>query len=192
MSIRTHCLIALAALAVSFDIASADDSSEESIKQEASKGWIDIVTTYFSQDCDRYRSMFTDRLKVVNPFLDTLIETAPLFEGQAFCDRIGLWTGGLASIEDYCARYDVVVYSVREIMDPSLRASSRDSLVLARSINSGNILRLIAAHPGGLTDDDYLIIGDVGRDPESRGLGSAFTPIIRKTDDGWKISGMLP
>lgn len=165
----------------------------DSVKQEAATAWNGIVRMYFVNDCDGYRSLFATKIKVINPYLDTLFDSAPLLSDQSFCDRFGLRTAGLLSFDDYVNRFRAVVYSRDEYLNPKLLNSANDSLVFSRSSNSRTVISHLAQLPGGLTDDDYLVIGDVERESSGAGgLGAPFIHVLRKTADGWKVFAVLP
>jgi len=165
-------------------------------RQEAADAFVEIVKTYLAHDADRFMTLFGDSLKVINSYVDTVVGRDWLPPVEHFRTKIVKWAreAGDSTIEGYLAHHDIRVFTRDQytLRGEDGRPGYMDTSLFQRHANAYILFAWLAAYPGGLTDDDYLVLGDVPVRDNQRGGGRAYQMILRWSPEGWKIRGMLP
>ena len=159
-------------------------------KEGAIEAFKEIIKTYYDKDCEKYLSFWADSVSTLNKDTNLKFPSSLLTGGKkSKCTHFDKVTETTKTYENYLKNYSIEAVSYSEF-----KFGNRDSLLrkwdAIKKSNGGWTLMYISIFNKYYGPNDVLVIGDVPKG-SSEYMYGPFLYLLRKTNDGWKIIGVI-
>jgi hypothetical protein len=161
-------------------------------KQQATEFAKQIVKTYFDNDCIANLKLWSDSIRFISPYGDTIISSKSIFSDTSdFCEIFNSKHRFDSSytFQEYLNEYELRVYSKIEFTNSAFLSKNQEDPMLAETLE---------LNKDKYGDNDYLFIGDHLKSGSTKSEDKkishwrSWVKIISKTKNGWKITASLP